>query len=116
MDILEARKQLSSVPPVDVDKLFEEAQKAAGQPKSKRYTEKSTGVYNAVALPEITAQVISVKDNGKKAPDFELIGSHQILCSRNLSPPVTVEYVSRWDEFNYDEKIATELEKLRPKG
>ena len=111
-----ACKLLSSLPPEEAGKLLDLAMKSVGPPKSKRHTEKNTGIYNAVALPEITAQVLSVKDDGKKAPDFELLGQQQVLCSRTLSPPVMIEYVSRWDAFNHDAKIAKELERLRPKG
>ena len=110
----EAMKLLPGLPPDEMERIFAEAQKAAGSPKSKQYQEKSTGVYNAVALPEITARVVSVKDADKKPPNFEQIGQ-QVVCSRNLKPPVVVEYVLPQDVVEHDAKIARELERLRPR-
>ena len=111
----EASLLLSSLSPEEVDKIFEAATKIAGKPKTSRYTEKCTGVYNAVALPEIPARILAVKDAEKVPPEFTRIGQ-QVVCSRNLKPPVTVEYVSWTARDECDEKIAKELEKLRPKG
>lgn len=110
-----ARKLLSSMAPADADRVLEAATKSIGPPKSKQYTEKSTGIYNAVALPELPAHVLSVKEGGKGSLDFSLV-DQTVWCSRNLKPPVIVEYVSLKDADEHDAKIAKELEKLRPKG
>lgn len=115
MEKATARHLLSSLPPKEADKIFEAAKKAAGPAKSKRFTTKGTGRYNAVVLPEMPEQIISVKDGGKTALDFELLGQ-QVVCSRNLSPPVVVEYVGWADADENDKKIAHELERLRSKG
>ncbi len=113
----EASLLLSSLSPAEVDKIFEAAMKIAGKPKSKRFTVRNTGRYNAVALPEIPAQILAVKDAdaGRSPMACELIGQ-QVICSRNLKPPVVVEYVSIEDDAEHDAKIAKELERLRPKG
>ena len=110
----EAMKLLSGLPADEMDRIFAEAQKAASSPKSKRHTEKSTGIYNAVALPEIPAQILAVKD-GEKAPlEFVQVGQ-QVICSRNLKAPVVVEYVLPRDAVEHDAKIARELERMRPR-
>jgi len=111
----EAGRLLSSMPPEEVDKIFEVAKKTLGQPKSQRHTEKSTGVYNAVALPEPPERVIAVKDAGKAPLEFGLTGQ-QAICSRTLLPPVIIEYITKQAAAAHDAKIATELEKLRLKG
>ena len=115
MDINVARQLLSSVSKEDLAKIFPAAVKAAGLAKTKTYTEKSTGVYNCVALPEVPARIAFVKDAEKAPLEFGLTGQ-QVICSRTLSPPVTIEYISKQDASAHDAKIATELEKLRPKG
>ena len=111
----EARKLLSSLAPDEADKIFEAAEKAAGQPKTSRYTEKNSGRYNSVITTEIASDVLSVKDASKSPLTFTRVGQ-QVVCSRTLGPPVVIEFVTQQDADEHDAKIAKELERLRPKG
>tara|TARA_Y100000310_G_scaffold47500_3_gene44075 strand:- start:1393 stop:1740 length:348 start_codon:yes stop_codon:yes gene_type:complete len=115
MELDQARKVLSSATKEQVEKIFPLAVKAAGLAKSKTYTEKSVGIYNAVGLPDVPARLVSVKDAAKEPPVFGLTGQ-QVISSRIFQPPVTIEYVTVGDEAAHDAKIRGELEKLRPKS
>lgn len=74
--------------------------------KRSRQEFKNTGIYNAVALNRIPYKVIEVKDADKAKMTWWIMGQ-QVVCSRNLEPPVIVEYVAEADDTRWlDELLA----------
>lgn len=66
------------------------------QVKSPKITQQKfddCGIYNAVAVDHIPAQVVSIVDSGKEKITWKIVGQ-QIVCNRILVPPLMIEYIS----------------------
>ena len=109
MELKEAQQILSGVPQEKVAKLFPLVSTALGSPETVKYKEENTGRYNAIALPEIPADIKSVKDASKsKLYPYRILGQ-QVIFPRNLKPPVIVEYITETEARKYRAKLIEEL-------
>jgi hypothetical protein len=68
------------------------AHEEVGKPKAERYVEEAEGEYNAVGLPSIPSEIVSVVDEDGEL-QHRVVGQ-QIVFDRRPVPPVVIEYVS----------------------
>jgi len=111
MTFEQAKRVLSNTTDEGVERALATTESVVTPPELCEYTEYHGGRYNTVALPVKPFDVVSVEDESDEPLDFELWGPQQVRCTRDLCPPVTVEYVTKESQAEYERRFRKELER-----
>lgn len=77
-----------------LDKAIVSALKKVKAPKTDRMKWNGNGPYNALALPVVPFEVVSVKDAGPGGDPVYHVVHQQVIAKANMRAPVTIDYIS----------------------
>lgn len=77
-----------------LDKAIAAALKKVKAPKIDKMKWAGNGPYNALALPVVPYEVVSVKDAGPGGDPVYRVVHQQVIATANMRAPVTIEYIS----------------------